>query len=490
MFNFTATKIISLPTILATALGLFNPLTLSAANQDNQQLENLPNTDFQVLTPAQLFNQPTLIAQRQDLRKRVALVIGNADYTKGSQARLNNPVHDATDIAAKLKEVGFEVILLKNGDLREMKEKVDQFYRQLSQNSVGLFYYAGHGIQVDGENYLIPTDAELKSKSDVNYETLPLGQVLDKMYEVESEVKIIILDACRDNPYARNWKGRSSSRARGLALQSTGKGLFIAYATEPGNIALDGEGRNGIFTSYLLKHLTKANLKITDLFSQVAQEVYEKTYEFQLPFYTSGLIGDFYFNPSNVVTSTATPKPKRQSPTTPSTTSSSVPRSPTIMAAAPNKSQEEMLKRLEEFLQQQDFSNADKQTWELMKQIANGGSTFYVTYDEIKNFSCSALRKMDNLWLEYSQGKFGYSVQKNIWQSIGGNSDADLKTFRRFAIKVGWKTGSDLDATGYITYSNPRGPQGHYPFEGWFWVLLGKWDLKGGGFGLFSRCEL
>ena len=435
MFNFTATQIITLSSILATSLGLLNPLNISAANKDNQQSGNLAQNDFQALTPAKLFKQSKTIAQKQDNRKRVALVIGNADYTKVRQTCLNNPVNDATDIAAKLKEVGFEVILLKNGDLREMKDKVDQFYRQLNQNSVGLFYYAGHGIQVDGENYLIPTDAELKSKSDVNYETLPLGQVLDKMYEAESEVKIVILDACRDNPYARNWKGRSSSRARGLALQNTGKGLFIAYATEPGNIALDGDERNGVFTSYLLKYLTKPNVKITDLFSQVAQDVYEGTDEFQLPFYMSGLIGDFYLNPSNVATSTPTPTPKttpqnttiavvtptpppKPKPTLQATKPQPTNRNLTLIAAAPNQSKDEMLERLEQFLAQQDFRKADEQTWELMKQAVNGGNKTHIIGRQAITFSKSCpeeLRIIDQLWTEYSHGRFGFTVQKKIF---------------------------------------------------------------------------
>ena len=233
-------------------------------------------------------------------------MIGNAKYKYGTV--LNNPVNDANDMAQKLKELGFEVILVTDGDLKKMDQAVNQFYKQLRKGSVALFYYAGHGIQVEGENYLIPIDVNLETASDAKYKTLATNHVLDKMHEADSELRLVILDACRDNPFARNWKTRSNSLTRGLArIENSGAGDFIAYATQPGNVSSDGTGRNGVFTSYLLKHLNNSTQTIEDIFKLVRHDVARHTKNEQVPFTTSGLTSDFYFAkvPStNVATNT------------------------------------------------------------------------------------------------------------------------------------------------------------------------------------------
>lgn len=288
-----------LPLFLSCLSGsLLFPLSAKPQNYSSFEPKNI--SQFSTIA---FPSQPLLLAQQVDNRQRVALVIGNAKYQYGTV--LNNPVNDANDMAKKLKEIGFEVILVTDGNLKKMDQAVDQFYNQLNKGSVALFYYAGHGIQVDGENYLLPTDANLASQSDVKYQTLPISKVLDKMYEADSEVRIAILDACRDNPFARNWKTRSSSLTRGLAqVQSRGAGDFIAYATQPGNVSLDGNGRNGVFTQYLLKHLDHSGKNIEELFTLVRQDVAQNTKNEQVPFTTNGLIGNFYFakaTTSNVV---------------------------------------------------------------------------------------------------------------------------------------------------------------------------------------------
>src|SRR5262244_3228724 len=143
--------------------------------------------------------------------RRTALVIGNAAYDFGS---LRNPVNDATDITAALRQLGFDVTLQLNADLRGMHEAIDTFSHQLRQGGAGLFYFAGHGVQVGGENYLIPIRARISRQQDVQYEAVPVGRILGGMEDAENQLNIIILDACRDNPWARQWR----SSQRGLAV--------------------------------------------------------------------------------------------------------------------------------------------------------------------------------------------------------------------------------------------------------------------------------
>ena len=269
------------------SLGLILGLSNSASSSQNPSIlvKEKVRESFSL-------NQPYLISQRQTSTKRVALVIGNSDYQHGS--KLRNAVNDANDIAKTLKELNFDVILLTNGNLRSMDQSLERFYRQLQQGAVGLFYYAGHGIQVNGENYLIPVDARLNRESEVNYESLPLGKLLAAMEESDNGVNIVILDACRDNPFGRSWT-RSSSNKGLAAIQNSATGTFIAYATGPGDVAQDGTGRNGTFTEALLKNLRNPNQNVEEIFKQVRVDVANKTNNAQVPWTTSSLIGDFYF---------------------------------------------------------------------------------------------------------------------------------------------------------------------------------------------------
>ncbi|MFM7475504.1 MAG: caspase domain-containing protein, partial [Microcystis aeruginosa] len=216
---------------------------------------------------------PQLIAQKQP---KVALVIGNANY---EEDRLSNPVNDATDIAKALKELGFEVTFLQNQDLRSMEAAIDDFSRQLRKGGVGVFYYAGHGVQVEGENYLIPLKAKLLNEKDARYEAVALGKVLNAMEEARNQVNIIIIDACRDNPFYRRWRSsRRSSNVRGLTAVSPPSGIIIAYATREGNTAADGQGqRNSPFTSALLENIKKPNIDVQLMFRRVSTAVKQKT---------------------------------------------------------------------------------------------------------------------------------------------------------------------------------------------------------------------
>jgi tetratricopeptide (TPR) repeat protein len=250
---------------------------------------------------------------KQQLEKRIALVIGNSAY---QEARLNNPVNDANDMAAALRELGFEVILLQDASQRQMEEAVDRLNEKLRPGGTGLFYYSGHGMQVKGENYLIPIDARIRREQDVLYETLPVGKVIGAMEDAGNEINIIILDACRDNPFSRSWR----SGTRGLAEINAVRGMLIAYATAPGQLAEDGKGRNGTYTSYLLKHIKTANLDAGIMFRRVREDVDKETHSFQIPWESSSIIGDFSFNPqpeqmaANTATATNIKPPEGKPP--------------------------------------------------------------------------------------------------------------------------------------------------------------------------------
>ena len=223
--------------------------------------------------------------------KRLALVIGNADYLRGGS--LFNPVNDAIAMAEVLKSVGFDVMIFKNTSQKEMKKAIDEFGVRLRDYDIALFYYAGHGIQSDGRNYLIPVEAQLKSLNDVEYDCVRAGRVLSKMEYAATDVNMIILDACRDNPFERSWS-RSGS-GKGLAFMGAPSGSLIAYATSPGNTAADGTGKNGLYTSALLKYIQVKGLQIEDVFKSVRNEVENLSGGMQTPWETTSLKGRFYF---------------------------------------------------------------------------------------------------------------------------------------------------------------------------------------------------
>ena len=225
-----------------------------------------------------------------DSGPRTALVIGNANYDLGP---LKNPVNDAIDIANSLRELGFDVTLLKNAGQNKMRRAINNFGRTLRDGGVGLFYFSGHGIQVDGKNFLIPVGASIESEDDVEIDSVAANRVLAKMNTARNSLNIVIMDACRNNPFARSF--RSSSR--GLASMDAPKGTFIAYATASDNVASDGTGDNSPYTSSLVQQLNKPGLKLEDVFKRVSAEVQNKTNGKQVPWVGSNFTGDFYFIP-------------------------------------------------------------------------------------------------------------------------------------------------------------------------------------------------
>jgi uncharacterized caspase-like protein len=229
---------------------------------------------------------------------RVALVIGNSAYVNA--APLTNPVNDAKDVAGTLESLGFKVILGTDLEKRAMELKIRDFVRALPGADVALFYYAGHGLQYSGQNFLVPVDARLESDRDLDFEATKLEFVLRQMeLERESKTNLVFLDACRDNPLARNLARsmgtRSAAVGQGLAQVQTGIGTFITYSTQPGNVALDGSGRNSPFTGALLKHVVAPDRDVRSVMTEVRKDVLAATGGRQVPWDHSSLTGDFYF---------------------------------------------------------------------------------------------------------------------------------------------------------------------------------------------------
>ncbi|MCK5341118.1 MAG: caspase family protein [Desulfobulbaceae bacterium] len=220
---------------------------------------------------------------------RVALVIGNGAY---ATSPLRNPVNDAQDMAAALRGVGFEVIHRENASRSDMRAAVRDFSKKIRQGGVGLFYFAGHGVQVENRNYLIPVDANIEQEYEVADEALDADSVLRAMGDAENHLNIIILDACRNNPFARSFR----SGLMGLAPMDAPKGSLISFATAPGSVAADGDGKNGIYTKHLLKQIKVPNLEVGQMMRKVRVGVQNDTNNRQTPYEVSSLTGNFYFS--------------------------------------------------------------------------------------------------------------------------------------------------------------------------------------------------
>lgn len=220
--------------------------------------------------------------------KRVALVIGNGAY---QLAPLKNPANDARDIAATLKKLGFEVIHKENASKKVMLDALSDFSRKLPGAEAGLVFFAGHGMQVNGQNYLIPVGSRVEAENDVEFEAVNAGRMLAKMEDARCQTNIVILDACRNNPFARSFRSSTS----GLAKMDAPTGSLIAYSTAPGSVAADGSGRNSVFTKHLLKYMKQPGLHIGDILMRSRVDVLNETGQKQVPWESSSLTGYFYF---------------------------------------------------------------------------------------------------------------------------------------------------------------------------------------------------
>jgi uncharacterized caspase-like protein len=258
--------------------------------------------------------------------RRVAFVVGNGAYK--NVAQLPNPPIDAKAMASTLRNVGFEVIEGSNLTRDQMTEKLLDFGRKAQGSDVAVFYYAGHGIAVGGSNYLLPVDADIKSEMDVKLgAAINIDLTLDQTMG-DAKVKLVFLDACRDNPFAAKIKSNSATRSvnvqSGLAEMKSGEGTLIAFATGPGQTALDGqEGNNSPFTRALIDNITKPGVEIQQAMTSVRAQVNEETHKGQLPWGHTNLIGAVYLNPAQQTQQVANAAPTASSSTPAAAASSS-----------------------------------------------------------------------------------------------------------------------------------------------------------------------
>lgn len=231
--------------------------------------------------------------------ERIALVIGNSSY---AAAALRNPVDDARDVAAALRSLGFTVIHRENASLGQMLEAMREFLTIGRNSQVRLFYFAGHGVQLKGQNYLVPVDVVLKEQYEVPSRAASVPELVGKLGEMRSGVNIVILDACRNAPFPILARTRSMEATRGiapgLAMVSAPRGTVVAFSTAPGSVALDGKDRNSAYTKHLLANIDIAGLPIEQLFKRVRIGVSEETREAQIPGESSSLMGEFCFRPA------------------------------------------------------------------------------------------------------------------------------------------------------------------------------------------------
>jgi len=229
--------------------------------------------------------------------KRFALVIGNGAYTP-KVGPLRNPVNDATTFASTLKNLDFDVTLITDATYGKIRAEMIKFREKLNtgekDQTVGLFYYAGHGLQHDGENYIVPVDAELEFEDDIPRYCFPIQKmILTQLEYTNSRMNILILDACRNNPFPSMNRGIGENQ--GLGEMKKARGAFIAYATSPGSVASDGTGQNGLYTQELIRAIQKPGRTIEQVFKDVRANVLKISGDRQNPWENSNIIGDFYF---------------------------------------------------------------------------------------------------------------------------------------------------------------------------------------------------
>lgn len=239
------------------------------------------------------FKRTVTYIKKKKVYRGLALVIGNSDYIQASD--LKNPANDSDDMAKALDKLNFEVMSFNNLSNKEMKQAIGNYLLKLEKYKTGIVFFAGHGIQHSGRNYLIPVDVGLESDSEIEVKCIDTGGILTKMELMGMETSILILDACRNNPFAGVGSGSGDSSG-GLTGTDAPAGSIVAYATAPGKTASDGTGENGLYTQEILNNIYKEDLKVEDMFKRVRISVMNKSRNEQIPWETSSLVEDFYFN--------------------------------------------------------------------------------------------------------------------------------------------------------------------------------------------------
>jgi uncharacterized caspase-like protein len=249
----------------------------------------------------------TAFAQQKE--QRVALVIGNSAY---KSSPLKNPANDALDISLKLKNLNFEVITKINLTTKQIGGALREFKGKLSPGAVALFFYAGHGLQIKGENYFPTVDADISAEEDVPNQSLSTKQLMNVLEDSKTRLNLVFLDACRDNPYARSFRNAGG----GLAKLDAPSGTLISFATRPGSVASDGAGKNGLYTENLLKIMDLKNMPIEQALKQVVKNVKTSSNGRQEPWMEGSIEGDFYFITEQDTSVTSIGKPPAPSQTT------------------------------------------------------------------------------------------------------------------------------------------------------------------------------
>lgn len=221
--------------------------------------------------------------------RKIAFVVGMSEYPEDD---LINPVNDADSIQNAFNKLGIDTIKIVNTGIADLKDSLDQFKEKLKDYEVAIFFFAGHGTEIDGENYLCTIDTDFESLNRIRYSSLPLSYLINLLEETNAYTKIIILDACRENPFERKLR---STKGTQLAPVFAPLGTIIAYATSPGQIASDGKNGNGAYTYSLLQHIFTNDLKVEELFKRTRNTLYALTSKQQLSWEHTSLMGDFYF---------------------------------------------------------------------------------------------------------------------------------------------------------------------------------------------------
>jgi len=263
----------------------------------SQPLAN-PNSELaKTRIEAQEFRPPNVSQRREE---RVALVIGNSAY---KTSPLRNPVNDARDMANSLRGYGFTVIERNNLTVKQIGSTLREFRSKLTPGSVALVFYAGHGLQIKGENYLTAVDADIDGEEDVPNQSLSTRQIMDVLADAKSKLNLVFLDACRDNPYSRSFR----SASRGLGRENAPSGTLISFATRPGSIAADGDGRNGLYTSVLLQQMKTIDQPIEQVLKRVVTGVKTASNGKQEPWMEGSIEGDFCFGQCGVLAQNSSP---------------------------------------------------------------------------------------------------------------------------------------------------------------------------------------
>ena len=275
--------------------------------------------------------------------ERVALVIGNTAYPDNP---LRNPINDARAMNRALTHLGFDVVLLTDGDQRAMQRSIGQFSRKLRGAKVALVYYSGHGIQAGGVNYMVPIGAQIESEGDMPLELVSVDAVMTQLIQAGTDVNILILDACRNNPFERGLHRGVSGGGGGLASIAAPKGTVIAYATAPGTTASDGDGENSPYTTALLRAMDTPGKKVEEVFKDTRIQLAKTTHDGQISWESSSLVGDFYLSSPDAapihaaaVHTTPTPSAPAQPAPQPNAPAQGKPR-PAASAPAPTASAE------------------------------------------------------------------------------------------------------------------------------------------------------